>query len=159
MKTIPAALFFSLLLALLAVPAWAQVTTLAQQGAIWDSLLTSAQSNPASLIANAKLLVPQYGNYCGLQASAPGAIPIDCVDGSCFQHDTSPGYSLAKPTLSQVVQADQQLIANLAFTHASTSYGELYRNVAIQIFEAKTAFEQANQTSLITPCSDCLPLP
>ena len=145
---------FILLVLLAPGVSFAQVTTLAQQEAIWDALLTSAKSDPSSLVANAKSLVPQYGNYCGLQ-TASGALAIDCVDGSCFQHDISPGYSSANPTLAQVVQADRQFIANLAFTQASTPYGELYRNVAIQVFEAKTTYEQANQTTVITPCADC----
>jgi hypothetical protein len=149
------------LLLVLLVPgvSLAQVTTLAQQEAIWDSLLTSAKSDSSTLVANIKSFVPQYGNYCGLQTAAAGALPIDCVDGACFQHDTSPGYSLATPTLAQVVQADRQFIANLSFTQASTPYGELYRNVAIQVFDAKTTYEQANSVTLVTPCKDCLSQP
>jgi len=158
MLIIRLALIMPVLFALCGV-SLAQVTTLAQQEAIWDAVLTSAESDSSSLIANAKSLVPQYGNFCGLQTAALGAISIDCVDGACFQHDTSPGYSLANPTLAQVVQADRQFIGTLTFSLASTPYGELYRNVAIQVFEAKTTYEQANQTSLITPCADCLTQP
>ncbi|WP_243358935.1 hypothetical protein [Fundidesulfovibrio terrae] len=146
----------SAFLALSASAAHAQVTTLEQQEAIWDQLLTAVKADPSSLVADIKSFVPQYGNYCGLQATAAGAIPIDCVDGACFQHDASPGYSSSNPTLAQVVAADQQFIANLSFTQASTPYGELYRNAAIQLFEAKTTYEQANSVTLITPCADCL---
>lgn len=155
MKTVHSMLFLSLLLAL-AAPAKAQVTTLAQQEAIWDQLLTGAKSDPSSIVANIKAFVPQYGYWCGLQATPAGSPVIDCLDGSCFQHDTSPGYSSPVPTLAQVVAADRQFIANLSFTQASTPYGELYRKVAIQVFEAKTTFEQANSETLVTPCADCL---
>ena len=145
-----------LALALSASLAHAQVTTLAQQEAIWDQLLTAAKADPSTLIANVRSLVPQYGNYCGLQTAAPGALPIDCVDGACFQHDASPAYSTPNPTLAQIGQADQQFIANLSQVTGSTPYGELYRNAAMQLFQVKITYEQANDVSLIAPCADCV---
>jgi hypothetical protein len=158
MLTLRAALFL-LAVSTLASQAPAQVSTLEQQMAVWDGLLTAARGNPASLAAKVEAFVPQYGNWCGMQATAPNAPAIDFVDAACRAHDLSPGYSSAKPTLSQVVQADRQFIGTLALTQASTPYGELFRNAAIEVFEAKTTYEQANRVSLFTPCSDCPPVP
>lgn len=157
MKTILAALVLSWLFA--AVPADAQVTTLEQQLAIYDNLFQTAGSDPAALIANAAALVPQYGNWCGIAPTPAGTPAIDCLDAACREHDLSPGYSLAKPTLEQVAQADRQFIATLRFTQASTPYGELFRAAAIPLFESKTTYEHANRVSLVTPCQNCLSQP
>lgn len=137
----------------------AQVTTLEQQLAIYDNLFQATGSNPAALVSNIGALVPQYGNWCGVGVTAPGTPAIDCVDAACREHDLSPGYSLSKPTLEQVAQADRQFIAALSFTQASTPYGELFRSAAIPLFESKTTYEQANRVSLITPCANCLSQP
>jgi len=137
----------------------AQVTTLERQLAIYDQLFQAAGSNPAALASNIGALVPQYGNWCGVGVTAPGTPAIDCVDAACREHDLSPGYSLSKPTLEQVAQADRQFIAALSFTQASTPYGELFRVAAIPVFESKTTYEQANRVSLITSCSNCLSQP
>lgn len=150
--------FAAIVLLPLALPASAQVTTLEQQLSIWDGLIVRGGGNPASLAASATSFVPQYGNWCGMQPTAPNALPIDCVDAACRDHDLSLGYSSSNPTLAQVVQADRQFIGALAFTQAVTPYGELFRNAAIEVMEAKTTFEQANRVSLVTPCSDCSPL-
>ena len=158
MKTTIAAFALSWLFSV-AVPASAQVTTLEQQLAIYDELFQTTGSDPAALVANIATLVPQYGNWCGIAPTPVGTPAIDCVDAACRDHDLSPGYSLSKPTLEQVAQADRQFIAALTFTQASTPYGELFRNAAIPLFESKTTYEQANRTSLVTGCSDCLPLP
>lgn len=135
------------------------VLTLEQQFSIWDSVLQSVQSGKTPTAAQITSLVPQYGNWCGLQPTAAGAIPVDCLDGACMQHDLSLGYSLATPTLEQVVAADRNFIWQLSNIHASTPYGELYRIEAIDLFTSKTTYEQANSTTLITGCSDCLKTP
>lgn len=137
----------------------AQVTTLEQQLSIWDGIIQAFQTDPASVAAEVRDLVPQYGYWCGLQAPPAGLAVFDCVDAACLAHDLSAGYSSAAPTLEQVVQADRAFIGSLATTQASTPYGELFRNVAVEIFEAKTTYEQANRTTVITGCSDCLSAP
>lgn len=147
-----------LLAVLLAGVSSAQVTTLDQQISIWDGLIQTVKADPSSLAANLKAFVPQYGNYCGLQSTPAGALPIDCVDGACAQHDNSTAYSSSSATLAQIGQADQQFVANLSQVVGSTPYGELYRNVAIDVFQAKITYEQANDVSLVAPCSDCPPL-
>ncbi len=158
MNTIRAAVVLSLLLAL-APPAAAQVTTLEQQLAVWDNLIQAAQTDPASITSNLTSFLPTYGNYCGLQDTPAGATPFDCVDAACQAHDLSVGYSTSTPSLEQVAQADRQLIGSLTVTQAITPYGELYRNVAITVFEAKTTYEQANRTTVFTGCSDCISAP
>jgi hypothetical protein len=135
------------------------VTTLDQQLAIWDAVFAQIEKDPSSLARSLPQIVPQYGYWCGLQSTDPTAAPIDCVDGACREHDLSPGYSLASPTLAQIGQADQQFIANLYFATPSTPYGALYQFEAIQIFEEKITYEQANKISLIAPCQDCLTSP
>jgi len=150
-----------LIVAALLVPglAFAQTSALADRQAIYNSISSPTQSSSLSTVDSLKALVPQYGNWCGYQTTSSGAAPIDCLDAACMEHDLSPGYSASSPTLAQVVQADRQFIGTLSFSLASTPAGELYRNMAIQIFEAKTAYEQANQTTLVTPCKDCLTQP
>ncbi|WP_243368219.1 hypothetical protein [Fundidesulfovibrio soli] len=135
------------------------VLTLEQQVAIWDPVLQDVQSGKTPTAAQIISLVPQYGNWCGLQPTAAGTIPVDCLDGACMQHDLSPGYSLKNPTLEQVVAADRNFIWQLSNIHASTPYGELFRIEAIDLFTSKTNYEQANSTTLITGCSDCLKTP
>ncbi|MFP5221331.1 MAG: hypothetical protein ACLGSA_03485 [Acidobacteriota bacterium] len=158
MKTTIAALALSWLFSAV-VPANAQVTTLEQQLAIYDQLFQAAGSDPAALVSNIAALVPQYGNWCGLAPTPAGTPAIDCVDAACREHDLSPGYSLSRPTLEQVAQADRQFIASLSFSQASTPYGELFRSAAIPLFESKTTYEQANRVSLIRPCANCLSQP
>lgn len=139
------------------MPAWAAgpVTTLDQQVAIWNEVIPQVEKNPATLVTNLPGLVPEYGNWCGLQATPAGAVPIDGVDAACEAHDLSPGYTAKTPTLEQVVQADTQLVSNLSRAVPSTPYGELYKEGAIQVFQAKTTYEQANQTLLLKDCADC----
>lgn len=132
------------------------VTTLDQQQAIWDAVFAQIAEEPSSLSQNLRQIVPQYGYWCGMQATDPAAVPIDCVDAACREHDLSPGYSLQSPSLEQIRQADQTFIAELLFTTASTPYGELYRIEAIDLFTQKVTYEQANHVSLVVPCSDCL---
>ena len=132
------------------------VTTLDQQLAIWNQVIAQVQNNPASLPNDLAQLVPQYGQYCGLQQTPPGALPIDCLDLACMEHDLSPAYSLPDPTIEQIGQADQHLIADLYLVQPTTPYGQLYKQGAIELFQAKITYEQANKVSLITNCSDCL---
>lgn len=160
MNAIRAALFASSLLVLSALPSLAQVTTLAQQEAIWTQMLqntsiTGAASGTSGLLS----LIPQYGNWCGTQDTPAGSVPIDCVDAACREHDLSVAYSSTSATLAQIVQADRAFIGALSFSNASTPYGELYRGLAVDLFEWKTTFEQANDVSLVAPCSDCQTFP
>ncbi|MBI4804499.1 MAG: hypothetical protein HY795_04620 [Desulfovibrio sp.] len=149
------------LLVALGLPSYclAQTSALADRQAIYSAMSSSTQTSSVSTVDSLKSLVPQYGNWCGFQTTSSNAAPIDCLDAACMEHDLSPGYSTSNPTLAQVVQADRQFIGNLTFSQASTPSGELYRNMAIQIFEAKTTYEQANSTTLVTPCKDCLSQP
>jgi len=131
------------------------VTTLEQQVAIWNDVVPLVEKNPASLAVNLSGLVPQYGNWCGLQATAANAFPIDGVDNACRSHDLSPGYSAKLPTLEQVVQADRQFVADLSLAVPSTPYGDMYKEGAIQVMQAKTTYEQANRTTVLSGCADC----
>lgn len=133
------------------------VTSLDQQISIWDSLIQTFQSGGTISAAQLRSAVPQYGNYCGLQSTSAGAIPVDCLDAACMQHDLSAGYSASNPTLSQVVAADRAFIWALENVRATTAYGELYRIEAIDLFTTKTDYEQANDTTLVTNCADCKP--
>jgi len=135
------------------------VLTLEQQFSIWDGVLQSVQSGKTLTAAQITSAVPQYGNWCGLQSTPAGAIPVDCLDAACMQHDLSPGYSLANPSLEQVVAADRNFLWQLYSTRASTAYGELYRVEALDVFTSKTTYEQANDTTLITGCADCQTAP
>ncbi|MFZ5427392.1 MAG: hypothetical protein ACOZEN_10470 [Thermodesulfobacteriota bacterium] len=158
MNTIRAVIILSLLLSS-ASPAAAQVTTLEQQIAIWDGLIQAARTDPAAVTSNLFSFLPSYGNYCGLQTTPAGANPFDCVDAACQAHDLSAAYTTPAPALEQVAQADRRFIGSLTVTQAATPYGELYRNLAIQLFETKTTYEQANRTTVYTGCSDCDPAP
>jgi len=149
-------LLASMALVLAVLPARAQVTTLEQQEAIWSQVLASGTPSGTSGLLS---LVPQYGNYCGTQTTAAGSVPIDCVDAACMEHDLSTAYSSSTATLAQIAQADRAFIGALTFTHASTAYGELYRTLAVDLFEWKTTYEQANAVSLVVPCTDCQTLP
>ena len=131
------------------------VTTLEQQLDIWSAVIPQVEKNPATALASLPSLIPQYGNWCGLGTTAFNAPAVDDVDCACRSHDQSPGYSSPLPTLEQVVRADRQFVADLSQAAASTPYGELYREGAIQVMEAKTTYEQANQTILLGGCSDC----
>ncbi|GFK93352.1 hypothetical protein NNJEOMEG_01184 [Fundidesulfovibrio magnetotacticus] len=157
MNTLRALLTASLLFC--ALPASAQVTTLAQQEAVWNQLIQATGSDPAQIASKALDFVPQYGNWCGTQTTAASAVPIDCVDQACKEHDLSVAYSSAKATQAQIVQADRAFIGALTFSQASTPYGELYRTLAVDLFEWKTTFEQANNVSLVVNCTDCKTLP
>lgn len=132
------------------------VTTLDQQLEIWNEIIPKVEKDPSTLAASLPSLIPQYGNWCGLGTTVITALPVDGVDCACLAHDLSPGYTSPLPTLEQVVQADQKFVADLSLAVPSTPYGALYKEVAIQVIEAKSTYEQANQTLLLSGCADCL---